>query len=334
MTNLQNPIFHDEDKARAALEAVRWPDGPICPHCGNIDPATIAKVEGKKQAHRPGLYYCNACKGQFTVTVGTVFERSKIPLSKWWLAMHLMGSSKKGISAHQLWRMLGFGSYRTAWFMAHRIREAMKIVEPSPIGGEGKIVEADETYIGKTSTPRVSKQRGSRPYIKRKGPHSKNPVVALVERGGETRMFHVENATAENVRDVLVRNAHRASVLHTDESRLYTETGKEYAGHKTVRHSAKEYVRVELDHVNEDQSEFHFTSIHSNTVENVFSVFKRGMVGVYQHCGEQHLHRYLSEFEFRYNRRAKLGWTDGMRVNDIAKGIEGKRLTYRRVNGA
>ncbi|MBN9009343.1 MAG: IS1595 family transposase, partial [Rhizobiales bacterium] len=259
----------------------------------------------------------------FTVTVGTVFERSKIPLSKWWLAMHLMGSSKKGMSAHQLWRMLGFGSYRTAWFMAHRIREAMKDMGAGPIGGEGKIVEADETYIGRTSTPRVSKQRGTRPYIKRKGPQSKNPVVALVERGGEVRMFHVENATASDVRDVLVRNVDRKSALHTDESRLYTETGKEFADHRTVRHSTKEYVRYEADGV-----------IHSNTVENVFSVFKRGMTGVYQHCSEAHLHRYLSEFEFRYNRRTALGWNDTDRVADIAKGIEGKRLTYRRIGYA
>ena len=146
--DLQNPIFQDEDAAREALEAVRWPNGPVCPHCGNADPETMPKVEGKKKSHRPGLRYCNACKGQFTVTVGTVFERSKIPLSKWWLGMHLMGASKKGVSAHQLWRMLGFGSYRTAWFMAHRIREAMKELNPPPMGGEGKTVEADETYIG------------------------------------------------------------------------------------------------------------------------------------------------------------------------------------------
>jgi transposase-like protein len=323
MTNLQDPIFHDDDKAREALEAIRWPNGPVCPHCGNVDPDTMPVVEGKKHSHRAGLRYCNACKGQFTVTVGTVFERSKIPLSKWWLAMHLMGSSKKGISAHQLWRMLGFGSYRTAWFMAHRIREAMKDMGAGPIGGEGKIVEADETYIGRTSTPRVSKQRGERPYIKRKGPQSKNPVVALVERGGEVRMFHVENATASDVRDVLVRNVDRKSALHTDESRLYTETGKEFADHRTVRHSTKEYVRYEADGV-----------VHSNTVENVFSVFKRGMTGVYQHCSEAHLHRYLSEFEFRYNRRSALGWNDTDRVADIAKGIEGKRLTYRRIGEA
>lgn len=317
MTDLQNPIFHDEDKARAALEAVRWPNGPVCPHCGNIEPETMPLVEGTKRSHRPGLRYCNACKGQFTVTVGTVFERSKIPLSKWWLAMHLMGASKKGISAHQLWRMLGFGSYRTAWFMAHRIREAMKDTGMGPIGGGGKIVEADETYFGSKDTIKKRTIRGKSAHS------SKRSVVALVERGGETRMFHVDKANAETVRDVLVRNAHRDSELHTDESRLYVETGKEFASHHTTKHSAGEYVRRETDRI-----------VHSNTVENVFSVFKRGMVGTYQHCGEAHLHRYISEFEFRYNRRASLGWNDAARVQAIAEGIDGKRLTYRRIGGA
>jgi transposase-like protein len=317
--NLQNPIFQDDNLAREALEAVRWPNGPVCPHCGNVDQETLAKVEGKKRSHRPGLYYCGACKGQFTVTVGTVFERSKIPLSKWWLAMHLMGASKKGISAHQLWRMLGFGSYRTAWFMAHRIREAMKDAGAGPIGGEGKIVEADETYFGNRENPKPSPQRKGRPYLKRKKPFDKRPIVALVERGGEVRTFHVENATKANIREVLVRNVDRKSALHTDESSFYTETGKEFADHRTVKHTAGEYVRYEKDAI-----------VHSNTVENVFSVFKRGMQGTYQHCGEAHLHRYLAEFDFRYNRRTALGWNDAQRVADIARGIEGKRLTYRR----
>lgn len=317
--DLQNPIFTDETAAREALEAARWPNGPYCPHCGNADPETIALVEGKKRSHRPGLRYCNACKGQFTVTVGSVFERSKVPLTKWWLATHLLTSSKKGMSAHQMHRMLGV-TYKTAWFMMHRIREAMRDDNAGPIGGSGKVVEADETYIGKTSKPRFSKQRGERPYIKRKGPQSKNPVVALVERGGEVRMFHVENATKENVRDILVRNVRRDSELHTDESRLYTETGKEYAGHHTVKHSGGEYVRYESERI-----------VHSNTVENVFSVFKRGMTGVYQHCSEAHLHRYLTEFEFRRNRRTALGWNDVDRATDAMRGIEGKRLTYRRI---
>jgi len=315
MTDLTNPIFTDEAAAIAHMEASRWPDGPVCPFCGSFN---VHKMGGKTQA---GMFLCRDCRDKFTVRVGTVFERSHIPLHKWLLGMHLMAASKKGISAHQLWRMLGFGSYRTAWFMAHRIREAMSGEYEGPLGGSGKTVEADETYYGKTSTPRVSKQRGSRPYIKRKGPQSKNPVVALVERGGETRMFHVENATKENVRDVLVRNVRRESELHTDESKLYVETGKEFAGHHTVKHSAEEYVRYEGER-----------TVHSNTVENVFSVFKRGMNGTYQHCGEQHLHRYLSEFEFRYNRRTKLGWNDTDRAAAALKGAEGKRLMYRQPN--
>jgi transposase-like protein len=322
MTDLRHPMFNDDDAAREALEAVRWPHGPNCPHCGNADASRIAKVEGKKRSHRPGLYYCNECKGQFTVTVGTVFERSKIPLSKWWLATHLLGSSKKGMSAHQLHRMLGV-TYKTAWFMAHRIREAMKedVQSSGPIGGEGKTVEADETYIGKRETPRKpSPQRQGRPYLKsgKTGGNQKRIVVGLVERGGTARMFHLNDATASTVRDVLVRNVDRNSTLYTDSSRLYTRTGEEFATHKTTNHAAGEYARREGDVV-----------VHSNTIEGVFSVFKRGMVGVYQHCGEAHLHRYLAEFDFRYNRRTKLGFTDKMRVEAIMEGIEGKRLTYR-----
>lgn len=323
---LDHPVFTDADKAREHLEAQRWPNGPICPHCGNIDPSTIAKVEGKKQSHRAGLYYCNECKGQFTVTVGTVFERSKIPLNKWMLATFLITSSKKGMSSHQLHRMLGV-TYKTAWFMTHRIREAMKedVKSSGSIGGEGKTVEADETYIGKRDRPYVSPQRRGRPYIKKgkTGGAQKRTVVALVERGGSVRSFHVQHATKAVVRDILVRNADRQSVLYTDESRLYTTTGEEYAKHGTVNHSAKEYARREGDIV-----------VHTNTIENVFSVFKRGMIGVYQHCGEAHLHRYLAEFDFRYNRRAALKVSDTERHDDLLSRIGGKRLTYRRVGEA
>lgn len=318
MTDLTDPIFHDDDAARRHLEAIRWPNGPVCPHCGNAAPSRIRALQGK--SHRPGLYQCNECHDHFTVTVGGVMERSHIPLCKWVLAFHLMAASKKGVSAHQLMRTLGLGSYRTAWFMAHRIREAMKPAAGTagPIGGEGKIVEADETYFGKREDGYVSPQRKGRPYKSKKTATGKRSVVALVERGGEVRMFHVEHATAAGIRDVLVRNVDRASELHTDESRLYVETGKEFAGHHTVKHSADEYVRYETDRL-----------VHSNTVENVFSVFKRGMKGVYQHCGEAHLHRYLSEFEFRYNRRSALGVNDTERAADAVKGAGGKRLTYR-----
>lgn len=311
------PIFTDADKAREYLEKQRWPQGPICSHCGS-DNATGLK--GKK--HRPGLYQCNDCREQFTVTTGTVFERSKIALNVWLYATHLICSSKKGISAHQLHRMLGV-TYKTAWFMAHRIREAMTDTDAGPIGGEGKVVEADETYFGQRENPKPSAQRKGRPYIKKGKAAQKRPVVALVERGGQVRMFHVQNANAANVRDVLVRNVDRKSDLHTDESRLYTETGKEFAAHRTVKHSAGEYVRYENGY-----------AIHSNTVENVFSVFKRGMKGIYQHCGEAHLHRYIAEFDFRYNRRTALGVNDTMRTDDALKGIEGKRLTYRRIGQA
>lgn len=316
MTDLTNPIFNDNDKAREHLESIRWEHGVYCPHCGNLKGDTIAKVEGKKQSHRPGLYYCNECKGTFTVTVGTVMERSKIPLSKWVLGFHLFAASKKGMSAHQLHRMLGI-TYKSAWFMAHRIREAMKedVNSSGPLGGEGKTIEADETYIGKRDRPYVSPQRKGRPFTKsgKSGGAQKRIVVSLVERGGKVRSFHVQSATKATVRDILVRNASRQSVLYTDESRLYTTTGREYAKHETVNHSLKEYARG---------------LVHTNTIENVFSIFKRGMIGVYQHCGEAHLHRYLAEFDFRYNRRAALKISDRERTDDLIRGTTGKRLMY------
>jgi len=316
--NLTDPIFHDTDAAREHLEAIRWEHGVFCPHCGNTDPASIHKLAGKST--RPGLFQCNACREHFTVTVGTVMERSKIPLPKWVLGFHLYAASKKGLSAHQLHRMLGV-TYKTAWFMAHRIREAMKedVASSGPLGGEGKTVEADEMYIGKRETPRKL-ARGRIPTPTKSGKSGgadKRIVVGLVERGGKSRMFHLNDANKETVRDVLVRNADRASTLYTDESRLYTRTGEEYAAHKTTKHSAGEYARREGDVV-----------VHSNTIENVFSVFKRGMIGVYQHCGEAHLHRYLAEFDFRYNRRAILGVSDRERADDLIRGTTGKRLTY------
>lgn len=315
--NLTDPRFTDATAARVYLEQQRWPNGPVCSHCG-----TFGGTPLKGKACRPGLFQCNECREQFTVTTGSVMERSKIPLNKWLMAMHLLGASKKGYSAHQLHRTLGV-TYQTAWFLAHRIREAMKDTNAGPIGGEGKVVEADETYYGNRENPKPSAQRKGRPYLKRKKPFDKRPIVALVERGGQVRTFHVENATKANIRDVLVRHVDRLSALHTDESNFYTETGKEFADHRTVKHSAGEYVRYEVDAI-----------VHSNTVENVFSVFKRGMHGTYQHCGEAHLHRYLAEFDFRYNRRIALGVHDTERVADIIKGTGGKRLTYTSANNA
>lgn len=321
---LDSPIFQDADAARVHLEAQRWPNGPACPHCGNADPVRITSMKGK--AHRAGLYNCMECRDQFTVTVGTVFERSKIALNKWLLATFLLSSSKKGMSAHQLHRMLGV-TYKTAWFMAHRIREAMKedVKSAGPIGGEGKTVEADETYIGKRETPRKLARGRVPTYTKsgKSGGAQKRIVVGLVERGGKARMIHLNDATATTVRDVLVRNVDRSSTLYTDSSRLYTKTGEEYATHRTTNHAKGEYARREGDVV-----------VHSNTIEGVFSVFKRGMVGVYQHCGEAHLHRYLAEFDFRYNRRTAMKVTDTERHDQLLAMIEGKRLTYRRIGEA
>lgn len=324
MFDLTHAIYNDAEKAREHLEGIHWPHGPICPHCGNIDPARITKLEGKST--RPGVYKCNECRAPFSVTVGTVFERSKIGLHKWVLASHLMAASKKGMSAHRLHRMLGV-TYKTACFMAHRIREAMKedVASSGPIGGEGKTIEADETYIGKRETPRKLARGRVPTYTKggKSGGAQKRIVVGLVERGGKARMVHLNDATKATVRDVLVRNADRASTLYTDESRLYSETGTEFAAHRTVKHSAKEYARREGDVV-----------VHSNTIENVFSVFKRGMVGVYQHCGEAHLHRYLAEFDFRYNRRTALKVSDAERAEDLLRMARDKRLTYRRIGEA
>jgi len=319
MTALTNPIFTDAEKAREHLEALRWPNGPTCPHCGNADPARIKALNGK--AYRPGLFHCSECREQFTVTVGTVFERSKVPLNKWLLATHLMCSSKKGMSAHQMHRMLGV-TYKTAWFMCHRIREAMRPDRSSagPLGGAGKIVEADETYFGKLETQPTMRRDGT-PYLTKGkgGPAGKRAVFALVERGGQVRSFHVDNANANTIREALVTNASRESRLFTDESRLYIKVGAEFGEHQTVRHAAKEYVRG---------------VVHTNTIENVFSVFKRGMKGVYQHCAEKHLHRYLSEFDFRYNTRTALKVSDVERRDLALEGIAGKRLTYRRIGSA
>jgi transposase-like protein len=306
MADLQSPIFTDENKARDALEAVRWPNGPICPHCGAVD--RLAKVEGQK--HRPGLYYCNHCKATFTATIGTVFERSKVPLTKWWLASHLMGSSKKGVSAHQLHRMLGV-TYKTAWFMAHRLREAMAELDPPPLGGKDKVVEADETFIGKAAEVFIN----GRGWVQMRGTTTKRKVVSLVERGGRARSFHVENLQPKTIRKVLFENVVLDSRLITDEAHHYKRPGKEFAKHEAVNHGNREYARGDVT---------------TNTVEGFFSVFKRGMKGVYHHCSEAHLHRYLAEFDFRYSNRSALGVEDAERVRRLMGGIVGKRLTYRR----
>jgi len=297
-SDLQNPAFADDDKAREALEAIRWPEGPFCPHCGNADQNKIARGEGK--AHRPGLYYCAACNGQFTVTIGTVMERSKIPLSKWLLAMHLMGASKKGMSALQLQRMLGV-TYKTAWFLCHRIREAMKPAKRGPLGGRGKIVEADETFIGGKSTSRAYKP-----------PRKKEAVFSLVERDGESHSFHVANVKAKTLREAIVKTVDRKSMLMTDEAPHYVNVGREFALHGTVNHSQNEYVGA--------------GEWHTNTAESRFSLMKRAVFGTHHSVSEAHLQRYLVEWDFKWNTRKT---TDGERAALIAKGVTGKRLTYR-----
>jgi len=299
-------IFNDENAARGALESVRWPDGPVCVHCGCTD--QISRVEGTKKSHRPGLLYCNDCKGQFTVTVGTVFERSKIPLTKWWLATHLLCASKKGISSHQIHRTLGV-TYKTAWFMTHRIREAMKDGSMSFIGGPGKTVEADETYLAKS--PKTRKPKGEPLHAK-----SSPMVFSLVERGGNVRSMYLDH---KNVRRALVEHLHEKSRLVTDGATTYKFVMPSPEQHESVDHSKFEWSRGD---------------VHTNTLEGIFSIFKRGLVGTYQHMDKKHLDRYLAEFDFRYNNRAAVGVNDSERTRAAMKGIEGKRLTYRRPDEA
>jgi transposase-like protein len=308
---LDDPIFHDDNKARAHFEAIYWPNGPICPHCGVVDQATL--VNGK--SHRPGMYQCNACRQPFTVTVRSVMERSHIPLRKWAAGFHIYAASKKGFSAHQLHRMLGI-TYRSAWFMAHRIREAFKDTNPSPMGGEGKVIEADETYFGKKEY-HISPKTGR--WVGKQGKGGKSKVVTLVERGGRARSFKVDNVNSETIRRILFENALRSSTLMTDEAGVYPSIGLHFAGHKTVMHSAEEYVKGDA---------------HTNTIEGFFSIFKRGMRGVYQHCNDRHLHRYLAEYDFRYSNRIALGVDDTMRAARGIKGGANKRLTYNQPRSA
>ena len=310
--NLQNPVFTDEAKAREWLEAQVWPNGPVCPHCGATDD-DVTKLERGK--HRAGLFQCNQCRQQFTATVKTVFERSKIPLTKWLAALFLLTASKKGVSAHQVHRSLAI-SYKSAWFMMHRLREAMRSGGLAQLGGTGKTVEADETYFGKAEEMRVSKQRRGRPYTKRGKFKNNRAIVALVERGGNVRSFHVAIADQNTVGKIVTDNIARETALMTDESKLYHGSLLNgFVSHETVKHSANEYVRG---------------AVYTNTIEGVFSIFKRGMKGIYQHCSEKHLHRYLAEYDFRYNTRTALGFNDLMRAEKLASAITGKRLTYRR----
>ena len=308
MFDLTDPIYQDADMAREHLESIRWPDGPFCPHCGEAE--AITKLKGK--SHRPGLYKCRSCRKPFSVTVGTVFERSKVPLNKWVLATHLMSASKKGMSAHQMHRMLGV-TYKTAWFMAHRIREAMRDLNAGPMGGSGKTVEADETFIGGKEKNRHKSKRAKK---RLGGSWGKETVFSLVEREGKVRSVHTPSVSASTLRPILVAQIDADTTLVTDDAGQYRHMHRDF-DHEVVNHGIGEYVRGDA---------------HTNTVEGYFSILKRGVTGTYHHVSQQHLKRYLAEFDFRYNEREALGVDDSDRARKALQGIWGKRLTYRRTS--
>lgn len=300
--DITDPVFHDETKAREFLEQQRWPDGPVCPYCGEEE--NVVRLGGA--AAKKGQVLCRPCRKKFTVTVRTVMERSKIPLTKWLMTFRLMASSKKGVSAHQVHRMLGV-TYKTAWFLCHRVREAMGLAKSSgPIGGKGKTVESDETFVG----GKKKNAKNGKPTPK------KHPVVALIERDGEMRVKHVADVTAKTVREVLVTQVSRKSHLMTDDSLVYYWLGREFDKHERVNHSRDEYVRG---------------GAHVNTAESYFAVLKRGIMGSFHSVSEAHLQRYADEFAFRWNHRKT---DDHERANAIIKATAGKRLTYRRISEA
>jgi transposase-like protein len=302
---LNAPQFLNEEAAFAYVESRLWPTGPICPHCGNADARRIRKMEGKTT--RLGLRKCNECRKPFTVRQGTIFESSHLPLHLWLQVIHLMCASKKGVSTNQIQRMLSC-SMKTAWFLTHRIREAMRDGAFSPMGGAGGVVEIDETYIGRKDGFEVKRGSGH-----------KNAVLTLVERDGKARSFHVEKASKEVVIPIVRDNVARESHVMTDESPVYAKLGGDFSKHGAVEHSRGEY-----GYRDRESGE----KINTNTVEGYYSIFKRGMIGVYQHCGEQHLHRYLAEFDFRYSNRVKLGFNDTDRATRALEGARRKRLTY------
>jgi transposase-like protein len=307
---LSDKHFHDEAAAYAFVEARLWPNGPICPHCGGVE--RISKMGGKST--RIGAYKCYQCRKPFTVKVGTIFEASHVPMRHWLQAIFLMSSSKKGISSNQLHRTLGC-TLKTAWFLSHRLREAMSTGGPfTPMmGSGGKVVEADESFIGRIE----GRKKGKAAWA------HKNVVFTLVERGGSARSFHVDGVTAGDLLPIIRANVSKNATLNTDEMYTYKYIAEfdAVAKHETVNHSKEEYARYEGDRL-----------ISTNTVEGYYSIFKRGMKGVYQHCKEKHLHRYLSEFDFRYSNRIALGVDDVARAERALKGVRGKRLMYKTVN--
>lgn len=308
-SSLSDDYLHDEAKAYELVESVLWPDGPVCPHCGTMERASPMK--GKST--RIGAYKCYACRKKFTVKIGTIFEDSHIPMRTWLQAIYLMASSKKGISSNQLHRTFGI-SLRSAWYMSHRIREAMRdgSLKPPPMGGGGGVVEIDETVYGRAATHPKGRQRYPTSM-------HKNIVLSLVERGGKVRSFPIVNMSVSQIIPVVNANVSYEAHVMTDKARYYAHRLSDYESHGRVDHSKDEYVRYEEGR----------PVIHTNTVEGYFSVFKRGMRGTYQHCKERHLHRYLSEFDFRYNNRVALGVSDQERATKALEGVKGKRLKYR-----
>ncbi len=315
MSILARKYFYDEAAAFEYVESILWPEGPVCPHCGGMDKAyklkgvrTKPSKKHPKGKERHGLYKCGHCRKQFTVRIGTIFEESHIPLHKWLQAIFLMCSSKKGISSNQLARVLEI-TVKSAWFLSHRIREAMRSGDLDPMGGEGSVVEVDETFIGKKKGMKPKGQKKGRGYA------HKHAVLALVERGGKVKSIHVDNIKAKTLIPIVKANVARETRIMTDEAGQYRNRLNDYAEHGVVAHNAGEYGRGD---------------IHTNTIEGYFSIFKRGMKGIYQHCSEKHLHRYLAEFDFRYNHRAALGVCDNERAASLILHAKGKRLSYRR----
>lgn len=315
MSVLSKPYFHDEAAAFGYLESIVWADGKACPHCGGVSRITKVKANTEKRI-REGLWRCGDCKKQFTAKVGTVFEHMRLPLHKALQAVYLMTSSKKGISAHQLHRVLEI-TYKSAWFLAHRIREAMREGDLAPFGTGGGIVEIDETFIGVDRTMKPKGEKKGRGYA------HKHKVLSLIDRTtGKQRSMVVDSLKAADLLPILKANIAAEAVVMTDEAGQYAHLNKSFAAHGFTRHGAGQYVDYENP------------TIHTNTIEGAFSIFKRGMKGVYQHCQKKHLHRYVAEFEFRYNYREKLGCNDRDRSVAALNGISGKRLTYRRFDGA
>jgi transposase-like protein len=309
-TELSTPCYHDDEAARVQLEAIRWPDGPYCPICGSFD--RVKPIATPPKAKGGGWYHCQDCRRRFTVRVGSIFHRSHVPLYKWLLAFRLMAGSKKGFSAHQLHRTLNV-DYKTAWFLEHRIRECMDEDDSGPLGGEGKTVEADETFLNKQRGRGTWKFTNDCGWVKTRDRRSV-PVFALVERGGKARAMPINNTTSAELRRALKKHADVKSALMTDDWQAYQRPGREFSSHETVNHHEEEWTRGH---------------VHTQTVENFFSVFKRGIKGVYQHCSEKHLARYLHEFAFRHSHRSALGVEDPERATLAIRGAAGKRLLYR-----